>query len=74
MNDTAVEYLAAAIIEQAIKDHRAAKKDLNADDEETRRRAELMLEDIHAFFTGEWFAALSSADGEKILKKLHEVA
>ena len=64
------ESLANAIILQAVKDYREARK-------KHRKRpknedAKLMIADCEAFFRSDWFAALTSIDGEMLLRKLQE--
>ena len=64
------ENLANAIIMQAVKDYRAAKKKLKK--RPTNKDAELMVIDTEKFFRSDWFTALTNVDGEVILRKLQE--
>ena len=64
------ESLANAIVLQAVKDYREARK-------KHRKRpknedAKLMIADCEAFFCSDWFAALTDIDGEALLRKLQE--
>ena len=64
------ENLANAIILQAVKDYREARKKhkkwpKNED-------AKLMISDCEAFFRSDWFAALTNIDGEALLRRLQE--
>ena len=64
------EKLANAIILQAVKDYRAAKKKLKK--QPTNKDAEIMIKDTERFFRSDWFTALTDVDGEVILRKLQE--
>ncbi len=64
------EKLANAIILQAVKDYRAAKKKLKK--QPTKKDAEIMIKDTERFFRSDWFTALTNVDGEVILRKLRE--
>ncbi len=64
------EKLANAIIMQAVKDYRAAKKKLKK--RPTNKDAELMVIDTEKFFRSDWFTALTDVDGEVLLRKLQE--
>lgn len=64
------EKLANAIIMQAVKDYRAAKKKLKK--QPTNKDAELMVLDTEKFFRSDWFTALTDVDGAVILRKLQE--
>lgn len=64
------ESLANAIILQAVKDYREARK-------KHRKRpknedAKLMISDCEAFFRSDWFRDLTELDGEMLLRKLQE--
>lgn len=64
------ESLANAIILQAVKDYREARK-------KHRKRpknevAKLMIADCEAFFRSVWFRDLTELDGEMLLRKLQE--
>ena len=64
------ENLANAIIVQAVKDYREARKKLKK--RPKNEDAKLMVSDCEAFFRSEWFKALTNVDGEMLLKKLRE--
>lgn len=64
------EALANAIILQAAKDYRAARKKQKYYPK--NKDAKLMVEDLEKFFRSDWFAALTSIDGELLLRKLQE--
>ena len=69
MNDP-YEKLANAIILQAVKDYRTARKKLKKYPK--NKDAKLMVEDCERFFRSDWFAALTGIDGQLLLKKLQE--
>jgi len=64
------ENLANAIILQAVKDYRAARKKLKK--RKKNEDAKLMAEGCESFFRSDWFATLTSIDGEMLLNKLQE--
>lgn len=64
------EKLANAIILQAVKDYRAAKKKLKK--QPRNKDAEIMINDTERFFRSDWFTALTDVDGALILRKLQE--
>ena len=64
------ENLAQAIILQAVKDYRAARKKLKHHPK--NKEAKLMIEDCERFFRSDWFASLTSVDGGMLLTKLKE--
>ena len=64
------ENLANAIILQAVKDYRLARKKRKYHPK--NKDAKLMIEDCESFFRSDWFAVLTSLDGEMLLKKLKE--
>ena len=64
------EDLANAIILQAVKDYRTARK--KAKYHPKNKEAKLMIEDCERFFRSDWFAALTSVDGQMLLRKLKE--
>ena len=64
------ENLANAIILQAVKDYREARKKLKK--RPKNEHAKLMVSDCEAFFRSEWFKALTNVNGERLLKKLRE--
>ncbi len=69
MNDH-YENLAHEIILQAVKDYRTARKKLKYHPK--NKDAKLMIEDCERFFRSDWFGALTSVDGQLLLKKLQE--
>ena len=64
------ENLANAVILQAVKDYREARKKLRK--RPKNEDAKLMISDCEAFFRSEWFKALTNIDGEMLLEKLRE--
>lgn len=64
------ENLANAIILQAVKDYRLARKKRKYHPK--NKEAKLMIEDCERFFRSDWFTALTTVDGEALLKKLEE--
>ena len=64
------ESLANAIILQAVKDYREARKKhrKRPKNEDTK----LMIADCEAFFRSDWFRDLTELDGEMLLRKLQE--
>lgn len=60
------ENLACAIILQAVKDYRAARKKLKHYPK--NKDAKLMAEDLERFFRSDWYALLTSFDGEMCLR------
>ncbi len=64
------ENLANAIIIQAVKDYREARKKLRK--RPKNEDAKLMVQDCEAFFRSEWFTALTKIDGEMLIRKLRE--
>ena len=64
------EKLASAIIIQAAKDYRSARKKLKKN--RKNEEAKLMVEDLERFFRSDYFAALSDLDGPALLTKLEE--
>lgn len=64
------ENLANAIILQAAKDYREARKKLRK--RPKNEDAKLMISDCEAVFRSEWFKALTNIDGEMLLEKLRE--
>lgn len=64
------ENLANAIILQAVKDYRDARKKHKK--RPKNEDAKLMIADYEAFFCSDWFAALTNIDGETLLRKLQE--
>ena len=66
----AYEKLANAIILQAVKDWRAARRKLKRKPQNESARIE--LERCERFFRSEWFTTLTDVDGAVILRKLYE--
>ena len=64
------ESLANAIILQAVKDYREARKKHRK--RPTNEDAKLMIADCEAFFRSDWFKALTELDGAMLLRKLQE--
>lgn len=64
------ENLANAIILQAVKDYRAAKKKLKRNPRNTLAQSE--IESIERFFRSDWYAALTDVDGRMLIRKLRE--
>ena len=64
------ENLANAIILQAVRDYREARKKHKK--RPKNEDAKLMIADYEAFFCSDWFAALTNIDGETLLRKLQE--
>ena len=64
------ERLANAIILQAVKDWRAARRKLKRKPQNESARIE--LEGCERFFRSDWFTTLTNVDGEFIIQKLHE--
>lgn len=64
------ESLANAIILQAVKDYRDARKKRKYHPK--NKEAKLIIEDCERFFRSDWFAALTSVNGELLITKLQE--
>ena len=64
------ENLANAIILQAVKDYREARKKHKK--RPKNEDAKLMIADCEAFFRSDWFKALTELDDEMLLQKLQE--
>lgn len=64
------EDLAQAVILQAVKDYRTARKKLKYHPK--NKEAKLMIQDCESFFRSDWFAVLTSVDGQLLLNKLKE--
>ena len=62
--ETAYENLANAIVLQAVKDYRAAKRTGNSG----------RIASIRRFFRSDWFGTLTDIDGEWLIRKLDEEA
>ena len=70
----AFERLAAAIVLQAVRDYRDAFVTLkNARRKSSRLfESQKMLDDCKRFFHSEWFGALCTYDGEKLMKQIEK--
>lgn len=64
------ENLANAIILQAVKDYREARRKLKK--RPKNEDAKLMISDCEAFFRSDWYRALTDLDGEMLIRKLRE--
>ncbi len=62
--------LANAIIEQAAKDFRAARKKLAKDLH--NQSAQKAVQDVEEFFLSDWFRVLTTLDGKQLLTMLKE--
>lgn len=62
--------LANAIIEQAAKDFRAARKKLAKDLH--NQSAQKAVQDVEGFFLSDWFRVLTTLDGKQLLTMLKE--
>ena len=62
--DECYENLANAIVVQAVKDYRAAKRTGNSG----------KIASIRRFFRSDWFRALTEVDGEYLIRKLDKEA
>ena len=69
MNDP-YQNLANAIILQAAKDYRLARRKLRR--KPRNEDAKFMVKDCEDFFRSDWFKMLTDVDGEMILRKLQE--
>lgn len=64
------EKLANAIILQAVKDYRAAKRKLKRNPRNHLAQSE--VDSIERFFRSDWYSCLTEVDGEMLIKKLQE--
>ncbi len=64
------EKLAQAVILQAVKDYRTARKERKYHPK--NKDSKLMIEDCERFFRSDWFGVLTSVDGQMLLKRLQE--
>lgn len=62
--------LAQAVILQAVKDYRTARKELKYHPK--NKDTKLMIEDCERFFCSDWFGVLTSVDGQMLLIRLRE--
>lgn len=69
MNDP-YENLANAVILQAVRDYRTALKALRMNPR--NKAAQTEKESIERFFRSQWYQALTTVDGEMLIKKLNE--
>lgn len=67
-NITIYEAVANAIILQAVKDYRMALKSLKANPR--NRTAQADKAEIERFFRSQWYSALTSVDGEMLIRSL----
>lgn len=64
------ENLANAIVLQATRDYRVALKCLRRNP--NNKNVEIEADDIERFFHSQWYQALTSIDGEYLIKRLRE--
>lgn len=64
------EKLANAIILQAVKDYRTAKRKLKRNPRNHLAQSE--VDSIERFFRSDWYSCLTEVDGEMLIKKLQE--
>ncbi|ADU27349.1 hypothetical protein [Ethanoligenens harbinense] len=69
MNDP-YENLANAVILQAVRDYRTALKALRMNPR--NKAAQTEKESVERFFRSQWYQALTTVDGEMLIKKLNE--
>lgn len=67
---TNYENLANAIILQAVKDYRMVLKSLKANPR--NRTAQADKTEIERFFRSQWYSALTSVDGEILIRSLQK--
>ena len=67
---TIYENLANAIILQAVKDYRMSLKSLKANPR--TRTAQADKAEIERFFRSQWYSALTSVDGEMLIRSLQK--
>ena len=71
MSDISIyENLANAIILQAVKDYPMALKSLKANSR--NRTAQADKAEIERFFRSQWYSALTSVDGEMLIRSLQK--
>ncbi|MCH3988151.1 MAG: hypothetical protein LKE79_10705 [Lachnospiraceae bacterium] len=68
--DEPYEGLANAIILQAVRDYRTALKALRMNPR--NKAAQTEKESVERFFRSQWYQALTTVDGEMLIKKLNE--
>lgn len=64
------ENLANAIVLQAVKDYRAALKLLHRNPKSSKAQAD--AKEAERFFRSQWYSALTSVDGELLIRRLRE--
>ena len=64
------EKLANAIILQAVKDYRAARRKLKRNPRNHLAQAE--IDSIERFFRSSWYGCLTEVEGEMLIRKLKE--
>ncbi|ARP50053.1 hypothetical protein B6259_03680 [Ruminococcaceae bacterium CPB6] len=64
------ENLANAVILQAVRDYRTALKALRMNPR--NKAAQTEKESVERFFRSQWYQALTTVDGEMLIKKLNE--
>lgn len=69
MNDP-YENLANAVILQAVRDYRTALKALRMNPR--NKAAQTEKESVERFFRSQWYQALTTVDGEMLIRKLNE--
>ena len=69
-NEEAFEELANAVISQAVKDYRSAGKALIRNP--GSHQAQDTIKDVEKFLRSGWYQALTTVDGEYLLRKLKE--
>ena len=67
---TIYENLANAILLQAVKDYRMSLKSLKANSR--NRTAQADKAEIERFFRSQWYSALTSVDGEMLIRSLQK--
>ena len=69
-SDNGYCYLAEAIVVQAVKDYREARRRFCKNPAD--RQAGLKMRDTEHFFKSQWYEELINIDGKTLLKKLEE--
>jgi hypothetical protein len=70
MNGDPYENLANAVILQAVRDYRTALRALRMNPR--NKAAQTEKESIERFFRSQWYQALTTVDGEMLIRKLNE--
>lgn len=68
--DEPYERLANAIILQAVRDYRTALKALRMNPRNKATQSD--RDEIERFFRSQWYQALTTVDGEMLIRKLNE--